>query len=95
MLSQKKTDPSKGYWQVGLSVTSHILTAFDTPKGLFKFKTMPFGLANFRERCFAENSWPTYRTLTVSLIICGFSLKFDRTILGHCVRYWTDSGPLN
>ena len=36
-----RMDCSKGYWQVGLP-----LTAFETPKGLFQFKTMPFGLVN-------------------------------------------------
>ena len=36
----------KGYWQLGLSKRSRPYTAFETPKGLFQFKTMPFGLVN-------------------------------------------------
>ena len=41
-----KMDSCKGYWQVGLPDNCKHLTAFETPKGLFQFKTMPFGLVN-------------------------------------------------
>ena len=41
-----KMDCCKGYWQVGLSVNCKHLTAFETHKGLFQFKTMSFGLVN-------------------------------------------------
>ena len=37
-----KMDLSKGYWQVGLTERSKPLTAFDTPKGLFQLRAMPF-----------------------------------------------------
>ena len=36
----------KGYWQVGLPEHCKHLTPFETPKGLFQFKTMPFGFVN-------------------------------------------------
>ena len=41
-----KMDLSKSYWQVGLTERSKPLTAFETPRGLFQFRTMPFGLVN-------------------------------------------------
>ena len=41
-----KMDLSKGYWQVGLTERSKPLTAFETPRSLFKFRAMPFGLVN-------------------------------------------------
>ena len=34
-----KMDLSKGYWQVGLTERSKPLTAFETPRGLFQFRT--------------------------------------------------------
>ena len=37
---------SKGYWQVGLPANCKHWTAFETPQGLFKLKTMPFGSVN-------------------------------------------------
>ena len=39
-------DLCKGCWQLGLSKRSRPYTAFETPRGLFQFKTMPFGLVN-------------------------------------------------
>ena len=39
-----KMDLSKGYWQDGLTERSKPQTAFETPRGLFQFRTMPFGL---------------------------------------------------
>ena len=41
-----KMELSKGYWQDSLSERSKPLTAFETLRGLFQFKTMPFGLVN-------------------------------------------------
>ena len=39
-------DLCKGYWQFGLSERSRPYTAYETPKGSFQIKTMPFGLVN-------------------------------------------------
>ena len=41
-----RMDCSKGYWQVCLPDNCKHLTAFETPQGLFQFKTMPFGIVN-------------------------------------------------
>ena len=41
-----KIDLSNGYWQVSLTERSKPLTAFETPRGLFLFRTMPFGLVS-------------------------------------------------
>ena len=41
-----RMDCSKGYWQVCLPDNCKQLTIFETPQGLFQFKTMPFGLVN-------------------------------------------------
>ena len=46
-----KMDLSKGYWQVSLTETSKPLTAFETPRSLFQFRTMPFGLVHSGASC--------------------------------------------
>ena len=46
-----KMDLSKGYWHASLSERSKPLTALETPRGLFQFKTMPFGLVNSGATC--------------------------------------------
>ena len=77
-----KMDCCKGYWQVGLPDNCKHLTAFETPKELFQFKTMPFGLVNsglrIADKC--DRSWPMFPMLTASLTTCGFSLKLGRLI---------------
>lgn len=39
-----RLDLTKGYWQLPLTDSAKPKTAFQTPLGLFHFKTMPFGL---------------------------------------------------
>lgn len=41
-----KFDLLKGYWQVPLSRCAREIAAFITPKGLYSYKVMPFGLQN-------------------------------------------------
>ena len=39
-----KMDLSKDFWEVTLTERSRPLIAFETPRGLYQFRTMPFGL---------------------------------------------------
>ena len=41
-----KVDCSKGYWQIAMNPSDIEKTAFSTPRGLFQFRRMPFGLVN-------------------------------------------------
>ena len=42
-----KMDKRSGFWQVDLTAAAQELLAFITPKGrVFKWKVMPFGVAN-------------------------------------------------
>jgi hypothetical protein len=41
-----KIDLCKGYWQIPLSMKTKHMTAFQTTRGLFQFKVIPFGMVN-------------------------------------------------
>ena len=41
-----KFDLTKGYWQIPLTEESKLITAFETPGGLYQFTVSPFGLVN-------------------------------------------------
>ena len=41
-----KLDFCKGYWQMPMTTSDREETAFSTPKGLYQFRRMPFGLVN-------------------------------------------------
>ena len=41
-----KLDLFKGFWQIPLEESSKQYTAFSTPKGLYHFRVLPFGLSN-------------------------------------------------
>ena len=40
---------AKGYWQVPMNPEDRDKTAFVSPKGLYQFTTMPFGLSGARQ----------------------------------------------
>jgi len=42
-----KLDMLKGYWQVGLTERAKEISAFVTPKGLYSYKVMPFGMKDW------------------------------------------------
>ena len=46
-------DLAKGYWLVPVAEEDHPKTAFITPRGLYQFKIMPFGLCG-SPQCFSE-----------------------------------------
>ena len=41
-----KIDLRKGYWQIPLSMETKHMTAFQTTRGLFQLKVIPFGMVN-------------------------------------------------
>jgi hypothetical protein len=41
-----KIDLCKGYWQIPLSMETKHMTAFQTTRGLFQLKVIPFGMVN-------------------------------------------------
>ncbi|XP_062603293.1 uncharacterized protein K02A2.6-like [Saccostrea cucullata] len=44
-----KLDASSGYWTVGLSRESSLLTTFNTPFGRYRYLRLPFGLKNSQD----------------------------------------------
>ena len=56
-----KFDLLKGFWQVPLTDRAKEVSAFATPKGLYQYKVMPFGM---------KNSPATFQRL-VNNVICG------------------------
>nr|XP_033811906.1 uncharacterized protein LOC117365533 [Geotrypetes seraphini] len=44
-------DLTKGYWQIPLTESAKPKTAFSTPRGLFQFRRMPFGLHGAAATC--------------------------------------------
>jgi hypothetical protein len=77
-----KFDLTKGYWQVPLSETASLMSAFTVPDlGHFRFTVMPFGLVNA----------PATFTRLMRIVLKGKEDAdnfIDDTILGH--THWED-----
>lgn len=72
-------DLNSGYWQVEVEEKSRHLTAFPTPKGLFQFKVMPFGL---------KNAAATFARL-MDRVLSGYISDFCQVYLDDILIYST------
>ena len=80
-------DLASGYWQVALHPDDAEKTAFTTPRGLFEFKVMPFGLCNaaatferLMERILSGLHWKTCLIYLDDVIVFAdsFQAHIDR-----------------
>lgn len=73
-------DLNSGYWQVEVEETSRPLTAFTTPRGLYHFRVMPFGLKNA----------PATFTHLMEEVLSGYTGEFCQVYLDDILIYSKD-----
>ncbi|GFW95328.1 hypothetical protein TNCV_2970501 [Trichonephila clavipes] len=80
-------DLRSGYWQIEIDETDREKTAFITPKGLYEFKVMPFGLCN-APATFERMMDNLLRRFKWTMCLCYLDdiIVFSETFEDHLIR---------